>query len=121
MDDDTDMRSDTDECVSFGYLVRPQHLQSLWDARRFDGSTSGRLPYSSQAEAAIQCWRPRFGGARLIISPIQTGDDDEELRFADRLDILEDVLRTTWLEAINQSTRVLPLQMGGAERIRAPV
>jgi predicted glycosyltransferase len=70
------------------------------------------------------------GGARMIIYPNQTGEDDEQRRFADRLskyypacqldnlDALEEVLRATWLESIDQPVPALPLEMKGAERIR---
>jgi predicted glycosyltransferase len=80
--------------------------------------------YNSVLEAAS-------GGARLIIYPNQTGDDDEQRRFADRLlkyhpvyrlnhlDSLEELLRSNWSESIGQTTLGLCLDMRGAEHIRA--
>jgi hypothetical protein len=48
-------------------------------------------------------------------APPEPSDRDSKynpVRRLDRLDALEDVLCTIWLEAIDQSTRALPLQMG---------
>jgi len=79
--------------------------------------------YNSVLESAL-------GGARLIVYPSRTGEDDEQVRFAgrlsryhpvchlDRLDALEDVLHANWLESIRQTAPPLPLEMNGAERIR---
>ncbi|MET0395544.1 MAG: hypothetical protein ABW277_01825 [Longimicrobiaceae bacterium] len=78
--------------------------------------------YNSVLESA-------FGGARLIIRPSQTGDDDEQLRFAerlsahhpvcrlDRLDGLEDAILRNWAAALERPAPPLRMRVGGGERI----
>jgi predicted glycosyltransferase len=79
--------------------------------------------YNSVLESAI-------GGARLIVHPSRTGDEDEQRRFADRLakyhpvhrleslDALAAAVRTNWSAAVTHPARSLALQADGAVGIR---
>jgi predicted glycosyltransferase len=78
--------------------------------------------YNSVLESAL-------GGARLIVHPSQSGDDDEQIRFAerlsahhpvsrlDRLDGLEDAILREWAAALEGPATPLALRTGGGERI----
>jgi predicted glycosyltransferase len=80
--------------------------------------------YNSMLESAI-------GGARLIVYPSRTGDEDEQRRFSDRLakyhpvhrleslDALAGVVRTNWAASAAHPVKALTLKADGAVGVRA--
>jgi predicted glycosyltransferase len=80
--------------------------------------------YNSVVEAAC-------GGARVIVHPVRMGDDDEQLRFAQRmgrhypvrlvqdLSELQDCIRTEWNEFVCRGRTTLSLDATGATHLLA--
>jgi (S)-2-hydroxy-acid oxidase/4-hydroxymandelate oxidase len=100
-----------------------QYRDDLSDLHRDAAVVISAGGYNSVLEAA-------FGGATLIVRPNWTGDDDEQVRFADllsryhpvhrieSLDLLEPALLAGWDAAAGTRTPPLALKRDGGQTIR---